>query len=199
MECSICLDIIKDKDKFTLSCNHSFHKECYKKCIFSNKMNIFVNCPLCREVNFNNKRVSEDPLTNLHFLCYKGRCCHKTKDNRKCKNKSRILNYGYCYTHNKEVLPKEKYKLMTDFIYWLFEANAMRNETKLTMIDIGKKICIKYSEINKIQEILFYFYRFYHYNTKQVMVNKDKMYDYYGLNKPVQDWSQKCLDKKTIF
>jgi len=162
-------------------------------------MNIFINCPLCREVNFNNKRVSEDPLTNLNFLCYKGRCRHKTKEGKLCKNKSHILNYGYCYTHNKEVLPIEKYELMSDFIYWLFESEGRGGKSKLIMIDIGKKLCIKYPELNKIQEILFYFYRFYFYNAKQDIVNKSKMCDYYDLTELPGDWLERCLDKTIIY
>jgi len=198
LECAICLANIKPDQKYTLSCNLSFHKECYKKCIFMNSMNIFINCPLCRSINYNNKRISDDPLINLKFLSPTGRCHHKTKEGKRCKNKSHILNYEYCYTHNKQILPKEKYEIMSDFIYWLFEANTMKNETKLTMIDIGKKLCMKYPEINKIQEILFYFYRFYHHNKKEKIVDKDKMYEYYDLEMAPEDWLDKSIEMKII-
>ena len=203
MECSICLETIQEKDKFTLSCNHSFHRDCYRKCVFSNDLNIFINCPLCREFNYNNEKLSSNNLENLHFFCYKGRCCHLTKEGKRCKNKSSILNYGYCYTHNKEILPKDKYELMVDFIYWIIEGNNKR-ETKLSMIDVGKKILIQNPKITKIQEILFYFYKFYNYFKREneltnSLINKKEMYRYYELELPPEDWHNKCLEKKIIF
>tara|TARA_B110000208_G_C11787590_1_gene436180 strand:+ start:1241 stop:1927 length:687 start_codon:yes stop_codon:yes gene_type:complete len=42
--CAICLDTIKNKDKFTTSCNHSYHTLCIKK--WAEKKN---SCPLCRQ------------------------------------------------------------------------------------------------------------------------------------------------------
>ena len=202
MECSICLETIKESDKYKLSCNHTFHKECYRKCVFSNDLNIFIDCPLCRDFNCNNFR-SDDNLENLLFFCYKGRCCHFTQKGKRCKNKSSILNYGYCYTHNKEVLPKDKYELMVDFIYWIIEGNN-RKETKLLMIDSGKKILIKHPEITKIQGILFYFYKFFNYfkrenNSNNPLINKIEMYHYYDLELPVDDWINRCLEKKVIY
>jgi len=203
MECSICLETIKEKDKFKLSCNHNFHKDCYRKCVFSNNLNIFIDCPLCREFNYNNEKLSSNNLENLHFFCYKGRCCHLTKEGKRCKNKSNILNYGFCYTHNKEVLPKDKYELMVDFIHWILEGNNKR-ETKLSMIDVGKKILIQNPKIKKIQEILFYFYKFYHYFKREnevtnSIINKKEMYRYYELELPPGDWHNKCLEKKIIY
>lgn len=202
MECSICLETIKEKGEYKLSCNHTFHKECYRKCVFSNDLNIFIDCPLCRDFNYNNFR-SDDNLENLLFFCYKGRCCHFTKKGNRCKNKSSILNYGYCYTHNKEVLPKDKYELMVDFIYWIIEGNN-RKETKLLMIDSGKKILIKHPDITKIQGILFYFYKFFNYfkrenNSNNPLINKKEMYHYYDLELPVEDWINRCLEKKVIY
>ena len=203
MECSICLDNIKEEEKYTLSCNHFFHKDCYRQCVFSNNLNIFIDCPLCRGFNHNNEKLSDDNLENLKFYCYKGRCCHKTKEGKRCKNKSHILNYGFCYTHNKEVLPKDKYEIMVDFIHWMLEGNN-KNYTKLLMIDVTKKILIQNPNVNKLNEILTYFYRFYNYYTKisginSPLINRKEMYKHYDLELPPEDWHSKCLNKKIIF
>ena len=55
--------------------------------------------------------------------------------------------------------------------------------TKLGMIDIGSKLCIKYPHLEKVPDILHYFFRFYYYNNQESIVNKLKIYDYYELNK----------------
>lgn len=203
MECSICLEKINPKDEYKLTCDHSFHKKCYLSCIFSNNLNIFIDCPLCRGLNYNNNKLSDNNLENLKFFCYSGRCCHMTKKNKRCKNKSYILNYGYCYNHNNEILPREKYELMVEFIHWVLEGNN-KDYTKLIMIDIAKKLLIQNSNIMKLSEILTYFYRFYHYymhieNRLPPPIRRKEMYNYYNLKSISDDWYRKCLDKKIIF
>ena len=167
------------------------------KCVFNNGMNIFINCPLCREMNFNNIRLYDDPLQNIKLLNPTKRCCQKTKSGGRCKNKSHILNYEMCYTHHKDVLPKEKYNVMCNFIYWLLETTTPP-QTKIPMLDIAKKLCIKNDRITNIQDILHYFYRYYHYNQKAEIVDKHKMYEYYELNRPNDDWLNKCIVKNLI-
>jgi hypothetical protein len=207
MECSICLEKINTKDEYKLTCNHSFHKKCYRACVFSNNLNIFIDCPLCRGFNYNNDKLSCNSLENLRFFCYSGRCCHETKEGNRCKNKSIILNYGYCYSHNKEILPKDKYELMVDFIYWMLEGNN-KCETKLTMIDITKKLLIQNPNMMKLNEILTYFYRFYHYykhegnlqgQDNSPLIRRQEMYRYYDLELVEDGWHNRCLDKKIIF
>ena len=198
MECSICLDIIKEKDKFTLSCNHAFHYQCFLSLVNNKGGNIFINCPLCREMNYNNQKIHDSPLDNIKELSRVKRCSHYTKKGNKCKNKCHILNYGYCYTHNKNVLPKEKYSLMCDYLYWLMEtSNNMR--TKIFMTDISKKLLIQNPTITTIQGIQHYFFRFYHTNGKTSMLGDNLgLHKYYNLEFPPEDWVQECLDKKTI-
>ena len=48
MECSICLDPIKNNASKIEGCNHMFHTKCLKKHI---KMNKSATCPLCRGGN----------------------------------------------------------------------------------------------------------------------------------------------------
>lgn len=44
--CPICLD--KMKNGIKLSCGHSFHHKCFIKLFLHDKLNKFINCPLCR-------------------------------------------------------------------------------------------------------------------------------------------------------
>ena len=197
-DCSICIERLKCKKSiYTLSCGHKFHYDCYMKCVFNNHMNIFINCPLCREMNFTNKRLYNDPLPNIKLLNPTHRCICKTKEGKRCRNRSHILNYGLCYIHHKDILSKDKYNVMCNFIYWLLETKTPPR-TKISMVDIAKKLCNRHPEINDIQDILYYFYRFYYYNQKVEIVDKYKMYEYYELDRPNEDWFDKCLEKNII-
>ena len=51
--CPICLDSIKTKDECFLTCNHKFHFKCIRSLIFSGDTSIFFPCPMCRELNIN--------------------------------------------------------------------------------------------------------------------------------------------------
>jgi len=139
------------------------------------------------------------PLDNIKELSHIKRCSHYTKEGKKCKNKCHILNYGYCYTHNKNVLPKDKYSLMCDYLYWLMEtSNYMR--TKISMIDIGKKLLIQNPTLSKIHEIQHYFFRFFHLNGDKKSVSDNlRVHKYYNLEFPPDNWVQECLEKKIIF
>lgn len=189
-QCSICLSVIKPIDEYKLSCNHTFHKKCFYRCVYSNNMNIFIKCPLCREMNFNNT------INSLQNIIQTTRCICKTKNGKRCKNKSYILNYGMCYNHHKNVLPKQKYDIMKSLIKWLIETPTSY-KTKISIIDICKQLCIKYSHINNLEDLLHYIYRFHAYSNERI-VNKQLMYEYYDLNKPEDDWVQKCYDNKII-
>ena len=102
-----------------------------------------------------------------------------------------------CYTHHKDVLPEDKYNLICNYIYWLTENNN-QFKTKISMIDIGKKLCINHPEINELQDILYYFYRFYYHNKKEDIVDKYQMYEYYELDRPTDNWFKKCLENNII-
>ena len=200
MECCICLDSFTTHKNniYTLSCNHKLHYECLLKYIYCNTINIFINCPLCREMNISTIRLYNSSFENLKLFSPLQRCIHMTKQGKRCKNKCHILNYEYCYTHNKDVLPKDKYKLMCDYIYYLLETFST-NRTKLYMIDSGKKLCIKYPELKDVQSILHYYFRFYSYNKKmKVLEDWAEIYDYYDISHPPKDWIHKCLENKSF-
>ena len=198
MECSICLETIKENESFKLSCNHEIHYKCFLSLLIKTNSTIFINCPLCRTINTNNKRPSEDTIENLNFFTKISRCSCITKNGKKCKKKSSYMNNGMCKIHNKETIQSDKYNLMEDFIFYLLEVqNTIR--TKIYMIDIAKKLLIKYPEIEKIQDILHYFFRYFHINDKNKIVKYQDMYEYYNLILPPDDWLENCVKNNVLF
>jgi len=196
VDCSICLDTLDNQKTYTLSCGHEFHLKCYQRCVYNNNFNIFIKCPLCRELNINRERPYGNSIDNLKTLTKLDRCDCKTKSGKRCKKKSVLFNNGKCSIHQKP-LSKDKYDLMCNYIYYLMESNNSIS-TKVGMIDIGSKLCIKYPEINNVQDILHYFFRFYYYNNQENIVNKIKIYDYYELEKD-ENHSDICIKKKILF
>ena len=122
MDCCICLESLENSHNYTLSCNHVFHLECYQKCVYKNNFNLFLKCPLCRELNIKNKRPYESSYDNLKTLTRQERCHCKNKSGKRCNKKSSLLNNGMCSIHQKP-LKKDKSDLMCNFIYYLMESN----------------------------------------------------------------------------
>ena len=199
MDCPICLDVIKgNQSKIKLTCDHELHYKCFLLCVIKTDGNIFIKCPLCRTMNYDNRRPHQTDILNLKELSKIGRCSHSTREGKRCKKKSHILNYGYCSIHSTNILPKEKYSLICDYIFHLFETNGSRR-SKLYMIDLAKKILIKYPSTETIQGILHYFFRYYHYNNKvNIVNNSNEVYNYYELDPPPENWVQKCQRENLI-
>lgn len=196
MECSICLESLSNHKTYKLSCEHEFHLKCYQNCVFANNFNIFIKCPLCRELNINIEKPYDNTTDNLKCWTQLERCKCKTRSDKRCKKRSVLFNNGMCAVHQKP-LAKDKYNLMCDLIYYLIQSNN-NISTKIGMIDIGSKLCIKYPHLNKVQDILHYFFRFYYYNNQESIVNKLKIYDYYELTKD-EAHSDKCIKKRILF
>jgi len=210
MDCCICLSKITDKQiQYKLSCNHVLHFTCYKKTIFATKGHIFIKCPLCREMNYNNEKPFTNPYLNIKLLCQDNlkhkRCKHILTNGHRCKRSSTILNYGYCNVHSKShaVLPKDKYELMCDYLYYLLvTTNDWR--TKINMIDMSKQMICKFPDkIHKLDDIHYYFNRFFQYNliskdTMEYYINPNNLYAYYNLIPPPEEWVQECVTNKTL-
>ena len=70
------------------------------------------------------------------------------------------------------------------------------------MIDVGKKIIIKYlNEEDQVQKILEYYYRYL--NDKNYRKDKDNfymngIYEYYNLEKVSKSWMDYCINKNVI-
>ena len=149
--CSICLENFEEDQIIkTLSCNHKLHYRCYISIVF--RENLFINCPICRVTNTNVEKPNVSSKRNIELLCSQGvgkvSCTCRTKKGNECKNKSRLLNYGMCYNHNKDILKKDKYPLMESYMYLIL---SQRNSwtAKLHLFDIGKKL-IEYVKNNSL-------------------------------------------------
>ena len=108
MDCSICLSPLKKKT-YKLSCGHEFHLKCYQNCVYSNNCNIFIKCPLCRELNINTEKPYDNSYDNLKIWTSLERCKCTTKSGKRCKKRAILLNNGKCSIHQKP-LSKDKYK-----------------------------------------------------------------------------------------
>jgi hypothetical protein len=199
--CSICLQELKNNEPLqTFSCNHTFHFTCFRDMIFHNNEGMFLECPLCRDHNTNITKPFRDPKQNIQILTLdESRCSCMTKKGRKCKHNRKLLNYGYCHVHNKEVLTENLYPLMERYIYLImWQKNTLR--TKLYLIDLGKKILMKYCNTgdSNVEDVLQYFYQYIAIHSVKSVKDYQRMYEYYDFTFPPETWIQDCLEKKII-
>jgi hypothetical protein len=199
--CSICLQELKNNEPLqTFSCNHTFHFTCFRDMIFHNNEGMFLECPLCRDHNTNITKPFGDPKQNIQILTLdESRCSCMTKKGRKCKHTRKLLNYGYCHVHNKEVLTENLYPLMERYIYLImWQKNTLR--TKLYLIDLGKKILMKYCNTgdSNVEDVLQYFYQYIAIHSVKSVKDYQRMYEYYDFTFPPETWIQDCLEKKII-
>lgn len=201
MECCICLSEMKENDTYELSCNHKIHLKCFMNIICNNDLNIFIKCPLCREINNNGFRKSQ---YNIEDISKRYRCLCKTKQGNRCKKKSMILNNGMCYVHNKESISLKNKKIMQDYIFWLMESQGAF-KSKYLMIDIAKRICIDKKNIEDVMDIMHYFYYFYYSHQDEIRTTsilKEKMYNFFELEEPNENFTimmNKTLSEKEMF
>ena len=203
--CCICLQDLKENDKIKdLSCNHKLHFECYMLYLGSKERKHFINCPLCRNLNTDVSIPGDTPKEKIQNLCQKScRCLGITKSGLRCKNKSSLLNYGYCRSHNKEVLETDKqYDLMFRYIN-LNMYSPQSWKTRLVLVDIAKKLIIKF-KIENIEDIMYYLFRSFEeqkqtYTLNEVIKNERFIYEYYELEPPPHEWIAKCLELKILY
>jgi len=200
--CPVCLDELVDVKNIlykedivkTLSCGHGIHFKCYRS-IFNRGLNFFIECPLCRQINDNIDKPYENPKDNLWIFYLKDttniRCKCSTKKGLRCKNKAALFNYGVCYQHHKNILPKEKYELMVKYIYLIL---CQRNNwfSKIHLFDIGKKIIIN-KDVIELEDIMYYFYKYINLTGIKSIQDYYKMYDYYELPRPQLPWVNYCF------
>ena len=194
--CSICLHEIENNHIIKkLSCGHKLHNKCYMDIVF--RENLFIKCPICRVRNINIDRQFDDSKRNIILLCSRGvgkvNCFCKTANGLSCKNKSRLLNYGMCYQHNKDILREELYPLMERFMYLIL---SQRNkwDAKVYLFDIGKKIIIKYfNKESYLDDILFKFYEYFTISGIKSIDDYNKVYEYFKIEKPPDKWLNYCI------
>ena len=198
--CSICLQELKENEPLQkFSCNHTFHFTCFRDMIFHNNESMFLECPLCRDNNKTVTKPFKDPKQNIKILTLnEKKCSCMTRKGVKCKHNRKLLNYGYCHVHNKEVLQENFYPLMERYIYLIMcQKNTFR--TKLYLIDLGKKILMKYcDESSQLEDVLRYFYQYISIHSVKSVKDYQRMYEYYDFTFPPEDWMQDCLEKKII-
>ena len=201
--CPICLEEMKES--YILSCNHKIHEKCYIELV--KRGNIFIKCPMCREVNTSIKRDKENYKYNIFKLLSNvnkngtmKKCICKTRDGKSCKNRAAILNYGMCKIHNKETLKETDLKLMEKYIYLIL---SQRNGwlSKLFLFDSGKKLILKFG-IKDLDELMIKYYQFFSVILKDGDVfikHYDKFYEYYELETPEKNWIKKCKRENILF
>lgn len=206
LTCSICLVTMKNKTIKTLSCGHNFHYECILQLVM--RKNFFIKCPLCRTDNKDTKFPHNDCKMNLCEVVSNNtknglqRCSCKTLDGRKCKNKAKLLNYGMCHIHNKSFIHENFYPLITEYINLiLLQRSGIM--TKIFLIDMGKKIIMKYCDENStISDIFSKYYEFFSIildDGDTIVKEYKRFYDYYGLELPEKEWLIKCKENYIIF
>ena len=81
-DCSICLENINDQETITtLTCGHSFHKECIDEWIQSsasevhnieeNTVHIQWQCPLCRHMSYETQEEQSDSLLSFSIVTFR--------------------------------------------------------------------------------------------------------------------------------
>ena len=208
--CSICLEDMTNTNLLTtFSCNHSFHYNCFKQMLFKTDQCFLMDCPNCRQLNHRVEYPFKDDFhKNLKAICSqavgKHRCPKICKTGNKCKKKSHILNYGLCTFHHKGILPKDKYEVMTRYIYHLLMCPIKTWETKVYLMDVVKKLLIQYpQEMMTLDDVFKYLFVFIADAKKKDITNcfKDKLiiYNYYSLELPDPLWVDFCVEKKCLF
>ena len=209
LTCSICLGTMKNKTIKTiktLSCGHNFHYDCILQLVM--RKNFFIKCPLCRTNNTDTSFPHNECKLNLYEFVSNNtknglkRCLCKTNDGRKCKNKAKLLNYGMCHIHNKNFIHEKFYPLINEYINLiLLQRSGIM--TKVFLIDMGKKIIMKYCDENStISDIFSKYYEFFSIilDDGDTFVKEYKrFYDYYGLEIPEKEWLIKCKENYIIF
>ena len=75
--------------------------------------------------------------------------------------------------------------------------------TKIFLIDMGKKIIIKYCDENStISDIFSKYYEFFSIildDGDTIVKEYKRFYDYYGLELPEKEWLIKCKENYIIF
>ena len=200
MECSICLEEIKEP--YQLSCNHNYHYSCFIKMCINNK-NSFINCPLCRQKNQEHIEFKEPGESIKYFYKKVNRCQCRTKSGHICKKNAKFMNYGYCQFHHKLIeMDQRQEKLFYKYIRHIFETQNTLY-TKIYLIDIVRKLIVKDTTIQELSDILNRILRFYNDYKQQNKINNriidhNDLYNYYDLDIPPEEWIQKCMKYKLL-
>ena len=203
--CSICLDDINENDKkYTLSCNHVFHFSCFRDYAFNKNTTFYKPCPNCKQLNLNIDKSFDSVKDNLLAFCtFPKRCNCKNSKGLKCKHKPYLFNYGMCYNHNKDIIKDDKMETLLLYINHLMQADMRSWSTKVTLIDVVKKLLLKFDNIKGLEDIYSYMFMFMadakHNGINNYFTEREILYGYYDLEVPPQEWLETCVDKRILF
>ena len=199
--CPICLDeLSSEREIYTLTCGHHYHHECFKKLVFQTS-HTYVTCPMCRSMNTKKPIVAdtteEARLELKKWFHQEKRCNHLTKKGTRCKKSSLFMNHGCCSVHSKDILPVSNYQVYASYLGYVLESTNHWN-TKMYMLDIARKLLVKYPEIKTVQDIQHCFLEFFHKCRYEKMSYEDQsnprvMYKYYQLTFPSKCWIKRCI------
>lgn len=108
--CFICMDEMNDENKFTLNCNHEFHKQCLEFSVNAKNTNYYNNtsnkeCPYCRtKINILTIKEDESPILGIHYInpnCCKELMLSGINKNKICDKKIYQDNVCKYHTYNK--------------------------------------------------------------------------------------------------
>ena len=108
-----------------------------------------------------------------------------------------------CHIHNKDILPKEKYEPICKFAYHLLHFDQRTWTTKVFLLDVAKKLIIKFDDIKNLEDIYRYLFIYIADAKKRGITNyyKDRgiLYSYYDLDVPPTEWVDFCVEKRVLF
>ena len=112
MDCSICLETLKNTTNIKTQCGHEFHHDCLIKCINN-------NCPLCRTTLENILPPLEDMVPLLDVPAIICNNCHQTT--WKCNDCGLpICDDWDCVRHNHNEASINDYLLEEDEIHCIY-------------------------------------------------------------------------------
>ena len=205
--CCICLKEMKEDDILkTLTCGHTLHFNCYKEYIKSKNQKHFVPCPLCRKLNTDISVPGKTSYEKIENICGKRRRCKATTNKGlRCKNKSCLLNYGYCHMHNDKHIKEEKdYDTIFRYINYYWGVFSQSNwKTRIILIDLSKKLILKL-DIKEFDEFLYHLFKCSEeqklkYTEGDVRKKEKHVYEYYDLEFPPEEWLNECVRDKIFY
>ena len=108
-----------------------------------------------------------------------------------------------CYNHNKDILTEDKQHLLLKYIVHLMQADMRSWSTKVTLIDVVKKLLLKFDNIKGLEDIYNYMFMFMadakHNGIDNCYTEREILYTYYDLEIPPQEWLETCVNKRILF
>lgn len=211
MECPICYEKVINSNNFKLSCNHDICTKCFISIMDStiNKGNIFINCPICRNVNENRLDFTWETMKTIFKIPHR-RCRGKCKNGNLCKKSVIYGNGGYCHIHQTPLPDDKKDKVVDYFNYILLCNNKWK--TKIILMDIVIKLLNKGMKLDTIEDIQYYIMKFHAIGVedrssltiensqyRNAIIRYQDIYKFYEIQYPNSKWIDSCIKLKLFY